>query len=231
MESIRNDDLVVWYPHKPVYSVNYTHGAFKERLGYRFPYFEIELDASLLNDLGWNQHIQKIWRLFSEELDPFYGEVRILKNAIAGNTSYFSDSLTESSPTRSGFWTGIPIKPGIAMVIGKDYINEWSEFKNKAIERKGLHYLEYQDWESNSSLLDIIAPPPKSLSHSHIVKMKKLKKGGYTMHYNCKYPKFWPFRDIFIPNGNFNEYDEKNFEREKNEKSFWTKLGFKKKNK
>jgi len=192
-KSILDGESIIWYPSKPVLSITMAAGSSNNRLGVTFPYFEIEFDARILRDQSWSSLIQKLWRTISHKLNPFYGEVRFLKNAIASRTTYWCDSLTEDSPTRRGHWMGLPQVLGPAIVVGPEYEKEWKEFSNFAMTEDNLSFVECDEWNEESTILDLIGPPPKNIAQKVIPKNRKLRSGGTTMHWNTEYPEFWPF--------------------------------------
>lgn len=192
-----NTDIVVWYPNIPVLGVSLNYGKLNKRLGFLFPYFEIEIDSRVLDDQGWILHLQRLWRAISLRLNPFYGEIRLLKNAISSRTTYWTDSMTENSPTRSGFWRGIPQNLGIAIVTGKEYSSVWPRFNEQSEKIGNLNFLECADWSNDSTLLDVIDLPPAHISQHHIPRKRELKTSGIMMHWNTKFPNYWPFEDIF----------------------------------
>lgn len=187
---------LIWYPTKPIVSINLDSGEISNRIGVRFPRFEIEFEASILNDCGWELQLKRIWKSLSKILKPFYGEVRVLKNAILSRTTYYSDSQTESPPTRSGFWMGIPQNLGLAIVLGKEYQDTWDASKKYRVIGNQLSFLEVDKWAEDNSLKDILGSVPIEISQKQVPKELELKTGGSTMNWNTEFPEYWPFKEI-----------------------------------
>ena len=93
--------------------------------GYRANHVSLSFEATVLDQPGWETGIRSLWRSVSAVLQPFYGDVRILSGNVWVGSTMGGDGQAEDHPVRSWFWRGIPPKPGIALVLGGPYRDEW----------------------------------------------------------------------------------------------------------
>lgn len=160
---------VVWYPTKPVVGVHLSlvkEWGFFDRRGKKHfgaNNFSIEIDASVLNQAGWKELLEKIFKDISLILNPFYGEARILRNKIYGGGTYFVDEKSEESPI-TGMWTGIPQKLGKAIVVGEPYLIYLPKLKQKGKMMGNFCFLSTDDWSSERSVNNIIGNVPKEIA-------------------------------------------------------------------
>jgi hypothetical protein len=145
---------VVWYPSKPFTYITVQIppkiGATRE--GFRASYITIEFLEEVIHQPGWATELKRFWLKASDQLQPFYGEMRKAKFSI-GDT----------------WWRGFPKKLGNAAVIGKPYIDIWPEFTKKAKQTDSeLFYIENikQDYQDLHSIIgevpeDLVQPKTK----------------------------------------------------------------------
>lgn len=200
---------IVWYPTRPVIYVSYHFlkewGFFKRREEQSFGanYFSIEFDAKLLEQPGWKDQLEKVFKDISIILNPFYGEVRTLHNYIYARGTSYSDMLTEYNPTSSGWWMGIPQKLGHAVVIGKPYTKIWPKLKEKGAKIDSFVYMSTEDWNAKETLNSVIGKVPRDIAQRKIPKWVKKSswrmflKGqiasSWHMDTNDKFPSIFPF--------------------------------------
>lgn len=188
LKNVRNS--IVWYPNKPV---DYVHFGIPEyigpmRIGYRFGIFSISMDSIVLSMPGWKTSITRLFKNISSILNPFYGDIYILKNHVRSRTVSLSDRSTEHHPIVSWWWNGIPKNLGIGMVIGNQ-LHEFVKIKKptfeldnncKIIISDDFKELSLNDLEINKNIYQV-----KDNSDNIFGGAKKL------------YPKIWPFDGPF----------------------------------
>jgi hypothetical protein len=179
----KNEGTIVWYPNYPVMNV---HLAIPPKVGpitwggkprYRASYITLQLDAVVLNQSGWPLALKRFFREMSVLLNPFYGDIRVLRNYLRGRGTVWSNSDTEDHPIKSWWWRGIPKKAGLAIVLGDPLLEIWPEFAAKSKKVADLYIADdYQD----GSLLQ--------LNQNLFVAPK-----GLTQPENDEFPELWPF--------------------------------------
>jgi hypothetical protein len=179
---------IVWYPSKPVDYVSLGIPDFIGPMsrGYRFGHFAISIDAAVLTMPGWTTTMVRFIKSMSQILDPFYGDVYILKNQIRSRTVSGSDGKTEQHPIASWWWNGIPRKLGIGLVIGKPLLDYVKIEKPTFVLDNGCKILlnePFSEIQSTDVKIqdDILQPEPK-------------EKPKYIVYgFNGLYPELWPF--------------------------------------
>lgn len=115
-------ELNVLYTKKPFYGIglpivseNYykPHGFFPKHI-------DFELDLRVLENSGWELTLKRFWEEMNDFLNPFYSDIRILKNHIDGGRTSMSDNKSELHPVRVG-WKGLPSDFGKAVYFGEPY--------------------------------------------------------------------------------------------------------------
>ncbi|MDQ0245133.1 hypothetical protein J2S09_002709 [Bacillus fengqiuensis] len=147
-------EVIVWYPSKPFTYITIRIppkiGATRE--GFRASYITMEFLEEVMNQPGWPTELKRFWLKASDQLQPFYGEMRKAKFSIGDM-----------------WWKGFPKKLGNAAIIGKPYIDLWPEFIKEAKQTdSGLFYIEnikkdYLDLHSIISEVpeDLVQPKTK----------------------------------------------------------------------
>jgi hypothetical protein len=151
-------DTIVWYPNRPVLhlfiSISRHPGwiTFGGRQTYRCSSIALEIDATALEQPGWEEGLRRAWRNISRELCPFFGDVRPLHGHIARGRSFGRDGQTEVHPVRSWFWRGVPPRWGHAAVIGEPYLSLWTELRDRAtaVQDGDLAFISTPDWRDTT---------------------------------------------------------------------------------
>lgn len=151
-------------------------------------FFEISVDASVLNQKGWQNRLQAFWYKMSDFLDPIYGDVRTLHGLISARGTYYTDLETEHHPVRSLFWNGIPKKLGHAVVVGDAYFKLWPLMQEKAEKRGDLFFFQKEDWRTSDDLTEILGEVPNDIAQVQPDGCCYWEEG-----YEKKAPKVFPF--------------------------------------
>lgn len=192
-------ETIVCYTTKPVIVLGFS---IPEKWGYidwgnknrfRSNYFSIEFDAKVLDHVGWNRQIMYVWKKLSHIIQPFYGDVRILKNAIRSKSTYGTDEKTEDHPIAVWWWTGIPQKLGQAVVLGDPYIQYWPKFKERAVEENNLFFISTNQWKDLKDVTEIVDDVPKEIAQKPTPKKRKSEVGGITTDRCKELPENLPF--------------------------------------
>jgi len=187
------DDVMVWYPNRPVTGVHVSCPKLlggSER-GFRTNYLEIQIESAVLAQPGWPENLRLVSRQMTFLLRPVYGEVRTEGGYMRSGGSVWvgPESIQQTYPftTRSWFWRGIPRKLGHAVVLGKEYQRLWPGFVEKATTEKGFAFASTPDWSKNVDLSKIVGSAPKEVT----------LLPGEGMGRGQKYPRLWPFERPF----------------------------------
>jgi hypothetical protein len=198
-------DTTVWYAHRPVLHVfkNITRDPgwimFGERQTYRCNCIALEIDATAVDQPGWEEGLRRAWRNISRELCPFFGDVRTLHGHIARGRSFWSDGQTEVHPVRSWFWRGVPPRLGHAAVIGEPYLSLWTELRERAtpVQDGGLAFISTPDWcDTTQDAADQISGVPERFAIRAGQQMRTLADlagGGASDESFDAYPAVFPF--------------------------------------
>lgn len=190
-----SDELVVWYPSRPVTSVNFmlNRAPRPARLGFACNHLDVSVEASALLQPGWQAGIETFWRRASKLVRPFFGDVRTLGGCIRMGGTYAADMQTEFGPTRGPFWRGVPRDPGHACVLGPRYADVWPGFRNRAREEDGLAFVSCERWERPHTVLQFTGPVPDEISQRRTPQWTEHKAGGgLVQNWNTEYPAVWP---------------------------------------
>ena len=183
-ENINNS--VVWYPTKPVVSVDMSipKQIGPTRIGYRFGHFSISLDSAVLSMHGWETAIMRLFKNVSEIICPFYGDIYILNDYIRSSTGVCVDEKTQKHPIVSWWWNGVPKKPGISLVVG-DPILQYLTISRETISLENGCKLFFKNKEEQNDTLYRGINISKKLyqSQSKLFDILGIKD----------YPKIWPF--------------------------------------
>lgn len=179
---------IVWYPSKPVDNVHLGFPDFigPDRRGYRFGQFSVSIDSAVLTMPGWKTTIVRFFKSVSRILDPFYGDIYILKNYIRARTTSYIDGKTERHPICSWWWNGVPRKPGVGIVIGRPLI-DYAKIKNPTfVLDNGCEILLDEQFDEIQTE-DIVI-------HNQILQPRaKIISNGRGYGFSGLYPKKWPF--------------------------------------
>jgi hypothetical protein len=177
---------VVWYPHYPVFNIGLGiyNGFGPRRIGYISNALDIDVDASVCAQPGWNVALRRFWSRMSDFIRPYYGEVRLMRNYILQRGRVYLDGRTETHPIRNGWWNGVPRRMGAAVVIGERYARLWPEFVKRSEQRNGLMFLSVDNWASGEGVDRIVGGVPSDIA-----------QGKYAARFT--YPKAWPFEYPF----------------------------------
>jgi hypothetical protein len=189
------DDHVVWYPSRPVVAV---HVGLERRWGvvangFRCSHVKIGVDASALDQPGWQRGLQDFWRRACGVIRPFYGDVRTLSGFIPARSTYSSDRKTQVEPVQGPWWKGIPRDPGHACVVGAPYLEDWPTFVAKASLVDGLGFVSRDDWRPQHQVIDVVGAVPEAFAQRRTPAWVQSRYGGWTIDWNDEYPERWPF--------------------------------------
>jgi len=175
--------FTIWYPKYPALDVHLgipSHVGLVKVGGkprYRSTNIKVSIDAAVLSSEGWPLALRRFFREMSILLRPFYGEIRVLHNYYRGRGTFAYGSDTEEHPITGWWWRGIPIKIGLAMVLGEPLLRVWPEFLKKSEKIADLQIVDnFRNgifYEVNQELLE----PP--------IGLRQPEDGSF--------PKQWPF--------------------------------------
>ena len=119
---------IVWYPTSPVDGVyvGIPEKIGPTRIGYRFGYLSITVDAAVIDMPGWSRSVNELFKGLSGVVAPFYGDAYLLKDHVRSRTVSSSGRTSEQHPTTSWWWNGVPRKLGIGLVVGQPLIDRIS---------------------------------------------------------------------------------------------------------
>jgi hypothetical protein len=200
-------DFKIWYPHRPVVSVNLglPSPVGAHQLGFRTNHLGIEIEKSVLLEPGWAINLQQFWRQTSLLIHPFYGDVRAL-----GNYQWMGATVSggEEHPVNSWWWAGIPEKLGMAVVLGDVYQKLWPTFVAASALVDGLAFASLPDWINHTDLTEKVGRPPEE--HTQIPdRFGGVMSGEEFRDYWAEvsqmgaqnvrraYPQGWPFGEPF----------------------------------
>jgi hypothetical protein len=189
------DDIIVWYPQRPVTKVHVgcPNPAGGDAQGFRSNLLEIEIESAVLDQPGWKQALDRLWHEMTRLLEPIYGQVhtvhsRVRMGATVGMTAAdFLKIMNFAEITRSWFWRGIPRKLGHAVVLGREYQKLWPVFLRHAVMDGGFAFATTMSWETDEDLGDVFGAAPNEL----------VLLPGEGMGDKQEYPKVWPFGPPF----------------------------------
>jgi hypothetical protein len=192
------DQVVVWYPHRPVTNVSIycTSRWGATRHGFRTNYVRVGVEARALEQPGWNTALNDFWIAASQTIRPFYGDARTLKGFIRRGATYGSDMETDFHPVKGPWWSGIPNAFGHAVVLGDPYLALWPRFKDVAQVTNDLAFISTDDWTTQEEASRMVGGIPDSLAQRWIPKWVESSYGGMTINWNTDYPMVWPFEDV-----------------------------------
>ena len=185
------DDSPVIYTTRPVLGLGFscTREKYHPRNGFRSNYVSIEIEASVLQQLGWQEQLRRFWVAICGHLRPFYSDVRTLKGYLRMGGTYGSDHKSEDHPIRSWFWRGVPSKHGHAIAIGEPYIDLWPQASKEGERHDGLIVLDTGRWAAGENL---------SISVPDGIRQKSSptydsRGDSLNSEWLDEYPDIWPF--------------------------------------
>jgi hypothetical protein len=188
------DDAPVLYTTRPVLGMSFscTRERYDERSGFKSNYLSIEIEASVVEQPGWQLALRRFWLEASTYLDVFYSEARTLAGFLPMGPTFGYDNQTERNPIRSWFWRGIPEQLGHAFAIGKRYIELWPDVRDVAESYGDLYVLDTGQWGKEETLtIDV----PPVLRQVHRPRHENVENGnGYV--WVDTYPKRFPFAEF-----------------------------------
>ena len=190
------DETVVWYAHRPVLGVSKAIAhppgwiTFAGKPTFRCNRIAITVEATALEQPGWQVALQRAWRAISHELRPFFGDVRTLRGHLGGGR--YSDGETEDHPIKSWWWHGVPTRLGHAAVIGAPYLAVWPQVAAGAALDDGLAFVSTSDWRSDGDAADLVGGVPPGLAVGFMPYKGTRYGGTTTIHYE-DYPTVFPF--------------------------------------
>ncbi len=112
---------IVWYPTKPVDGVylSIPEKIGPTRIGYRFGYLSIAIDAAVVDMPGWSRSVNELFKGVTRILAPFYGDMYFLKDHVRSRTVSSSTGRSEQHPIVSWWWNGIPKQLGVGLIVGQ----------------------------------------------------------------------------------------------------------------
>lgn len=185
------DGSPVLYTTRPVLGLGFscTKERYHPRNGFRSNYVSVEIEASVIQQPGWQEQLRRFWVAICRHLNPFYSDVRTLKGYVRMGGTYGSDHKSEEHPIRSWFWRGVPGELGHAIAIGEPYIDLWPQASMEGERHGDLIVLDTCRWVDGDNLT-IKVPggirqksAPKYLSNGDALNSEWLDE----------YPDIWPF--------------------------------------
>lgn len=188
------DDLVVWYPRRPVASVSLAAcpGQGLTERGFKACRLCLEVEVEALRVPGWETELRVLWHTVSKLVRPFYGDVRTLHGALRGRGTYAFGPETELHPVSGPWWGGVPRKLGHAVVAGREYQSVWPQLALHADAQSDLLFLSVPQWSGRRSVNTIVGAPPEDISQQTGVS----RFGSVIPE---RYPPVWPLPGPYGP--------------------------------
>lgn len=192
------DEVIVWYPHRPVANVSISCSSQwgATRQGFRTNYVTVDVEAKALDQPGWATALDRFWRAASRAIQPFYGDVRTLRGFARMGATYGTDMETEFHPVKGPWWIGIPRVLGHAGVLGAPYVALWPRFVKAAQVVAGLAFLSTDDWTNRKEVSNLAGGVPDTLAQRWIPEWAATRYGGKAVNWNTEYPPTWPFEHV-----------------------------------
>jgi len=185
----RSLGFVVWCPKRPVLNVGLSIGVGKSPAGWRCHRLTLTLEASVLEQAGWPNALEELWRRLAQTVHAFYADVRILRRYRVGAATVAEFMDAERHPVCGPFWAGVPREGACAVALGQPYLSLWPEF-DAAAEREGdIGFLSQPSWADEENIVVRSGSVPERLAQ---------QSPGYDDFGNPNrsrvYPSEWPFR-------------------------------------
>jgi hypothetical protein len=191
------DDIVVWYPHRPVVGVSIfgSHKWGMTQQGFRANYVTVKVEAKALEQPGWCAALDRLWRVASQNIRPFYGDIRTLNGFVRMGGTYGSDMNSDFHPVKGPWWSGIPRACGHAAVLGEPYRDLWPSFVKAAQIEDGLAFLSTDDWTKDNELSDLVGGVPDAIAQLWTPIWAESPFGGKAINWSIEPPPEFPFGD------------------------------------
>lgn len=184
----------VWYPHKPLETVHLgIHLApGPTRHGFRSQYLEVTLLKSVLRQPGWPLGLRTFWMEMSNLIQPFYGDVRTLRDA--RDKPPWSEPPEARHPICGWFWAGVPAADCHAAVLGPPYVELWPAFSHVGERSGNLVTISDSDWAAGPAAFASVGGVPADIAQ---------QSPGYAPEGGPNdarpYPPVWPFGQTHDP--------------------------------
>lgn len=172
---------IVWYPNRPVLdlSLHFKRPCGFEHNQYRCNALSIAFDKAALDVPGWSTELMRLWRALSNELRPFFGDVRTFRGY-------------EDHPVAAWWWKGVPPRLGHAAVVGEPYSSLWKI--DGGTHEKGLTFVTTDDWRTDEDAADKIGGVPAPIALSFMPHLGGDDRLGWGMKRATDYASEFPFR-------------------------------------
>ena len=187
---------LIWVPAKPFsLQLDFPKPVGPSWRSFRTNYLAVSVDASLLRQPGWQTQLRHFLNEMSALIKPIYGDVRHLKGQSRSGLYLPRDPQREEHPVQSWFWRGVPIRLGVAVVLGSAYQLLWPDFVDRATIMSGLAFLSTTDWTVEADLTDESLPVPERIASPRIT----TRVEPNVARSELDYPAQWPFGPQFAP--------------------------------
>lgn len=156
--------------------------------GYKANRFSVTIEASALQQPGWDKQLRAFWENVSLVLRPLFGDVRILRGFTRHGGSIYPG---ERHPVLSWWWRGIPNTHALAIVLGPPYETLWAGARDLGRHRDGLIFLDSGDWPDFRTVRSSVGDAPPALAQPEPAPADIGKVGQYIRH--AGYPPLFPF--------------------------------------
>ena len=186
----RSLGFVVWYPKRPALHVALSIGVGKSPAGWRCHRLTLTLEASVLEQGGWSNALQQLWRRMAQTVHAFYADVRILRRYRPGGGTIDEFLDAERHPVCGPFWAGIPGDGACAVALGQPYLSLWPEFDAVAEHEGEVGFLSQRSWLDQESVFIRVGRVPERLAQ------QSPGYDGLGPNRNRAYPSEWPFSEL-----------------------------------
>ncbi len=187
----RNLHFVVWYPQRPVLSLDLSLDFGPAPFGWTAQRITLDVEAEVLRQPGWATALQRTWRRLAHAVGVFYADARILRNQRPNGVRATDLRQMDHHPVCASFWAGIPSDGGVAVALGEPYASLWPDFVANG-ERDGeLVFLARQDWAQRANVFEACGGVPNDLRMQSPAYATEPDMFGPNL--NHVYPALWPF--------------------------------------
>ena len=192
-------EVIVWYANRPAVGCSFSVRLSCEwlrtgdRTQWRCNHASFSVEAVALSQPVWPVALHRLWRQMSLLLHPFFGDLRTLHGFDGRPPRVFHTAETESNPTSSWFWKGIPPRLGHALVVGHPYIDVWPELAPRAELHEDLLFASTDDWTSPQDVAELVGGVPPTIA---LPFMPFRSRESFMDVYPQTYPEVFPFGDV-----------------------------------